>query len=69
MNNIKVCEICKKPDSEWDMSESPFAFVYTTKNSYTEKYYCPSCLTRRLLEVLKDNKRGNRAMAESEVEK
>lgn len=59
--NEKMCEICKKPESKWDMSESPFAFVYTTKDSCTEKYYCPSCLTRRLLKVLKDNKQEGEA--------
>ena len=49
---MKVCEICKKEESEWKKNEvCPFMFVFTVKTDDKEHFVCPECTCKRLDEL------------------
>lgn len=49
---MKVCEICKKEESEWQKNGAyPFMFVFTVKTDDKEHFVCPECTYKRLEEL------------------
>lgn len=51
---MKVCEVCKKKESEWKKNGVyPFMFVYTVKTDDKEHVICPECTCKRLEELAK----------------
>lgn len=51
---MKVCEVCKKKESEWKKNGIyPFMFVYTVKNDDKENVICSECTCKKLEELAK----------------
>lgn len=55
----KMCDLCKKEESEWDKSAFIFTFAFTIEGDDKEKYYCPACTLKRLMELSKKTKEDN----------